>query len=179
MSRIGNKVIEVPSGVTVSLDGAQVEVKGPKGTLSGTVPSPITAELSDNELKLVRPDEKKETRALHGLARALVANMVGGVTDGFSRELEIVGVGYRADVKGKTLNLTLGFSHPVEMPIPDGLSVSVEENTKLKVEGADKGMVGQFSAEIRKLRPPEPYTGKGVRYSDERVRRKVGKAGVG
>ena len=179
MSRIGNSAIQLPDGVTVSIDGPQVQVKGPKGNLEGRVPEPITAELSEGVLKLLRPNEKKETRALHGLARALLANMVGGVSEGFTRQLEIHGVGYRADVKGKTLNLALGFSHPVEMPIPEGLSVEVEENTKLKVQGADKQLVGQFAAEIRKLRPPEPYKGKGVRYSDERVRRKVGKAGVG
>ncbi len=177
MSRIGKRPVTVPSGVTVSQKDGRVEVKGPKGTLSESLPTTIGVEVGDGEVSLVRPDEKKDTRALHGLARALLANMVTGVTEGFARELEIQGVGYRADVAGKALKLALGFSHPVEMPIPEGLKVSVADN-RIKVEGANKQAVGQFAAEIRKVRPPEPYKGKGVRYVDEQVRRKVGKAGA-
>jgi large subunit ribosomal protein L6 len=127
---------------------------------------------------MLRPDEKKESRALHGLARALVGNMVTGVTEGFHKQLEIEGVGYRGDIKGRVLNLTLGFSHPVEVPVPEGLSVSMDGNTKIRVEGIDKHLVGQFAADIRAIRPPEPYKGKGIRYAGERVRRKVGKAGA-
>jgi large subunit ribosomal protein L6 len=179
MSRIGNRAIPLPSGVEVSQKEGAVHVKGPKGALSQALPSEIGVEVESEHVKLTRPDERKETRALHGLARALLANMVTGVTEGFTKELEIEGVGYRGEAKGKSLNLLLGFSHPVEMPVPEGLNVSVDGNTKIKVEGIDKQLVGQFAAEIRRLRPPEPYKGKGIRYADERVRRKVGKAGAG
>ncbi|MCP5056851.1 MAG: 50S ribosomal protein L6 [bacterium] len=179
MSRIGNRPIQLASGVSVSQKGVQVEVKGPKGTLSNRLPAEIQISVDDGNVTLTRPDESKKTRALHGLARALLANMVTGVTNGFSKELSIIGVGYRAEAAGKTLKLLLGFSHPVEMPVPEGLKVAVEENTKIKIEGADKGQVGQFASEVRALRPPEPYKGKGVRYVDEQVRRKVGKAAVG
>jgi large subunit ribosomal protein L6 len=178
MSRIGNRAIPLPSGVEVVRKGDEVHVKGPKGGLSQSLPRAIGVEVDDGKVQLTRPDEKKETRALHGLARALLANMVTGVTDGFVKELEIEGVGYRGEARGKTLNLLLGFSHPVEMPVPEGLSVSVDGNTKIKVEGIDKQLVGQFAAEIRRLRPPEPYKGKGIRYAGERIRRKVGKAGA-
>ncbi|MCP5068814.1 MAG: 50S ribosomal protein L6 [bacterium] len=179
MSRIGNRPIALASGVSVSQKGDLVEVKGPKGTLSDRLPAEIQVDVSDGKVSLMRPDESKKVRALHGLARALLANMVVGVTEGFSKELSIIGVGYRAEAAGKTLKLLLGFSHPVEVPVPEGLKVSVEENTKIKIEGADKGQVGQFASEVRALRPPEPYKGKGVRYADEQVRRKVGKAAVG
>jgi len=178
MSRIGRLPIPVPSGVTVKQTDGVVEVKGPKGTLSQKLPDVIALEIGDGQLKLVRPDDKKESRALHGLARALTANLVTGVTDGFKKELEIQGVGYRASVSGSKLSLLLGFSHPVEMPIPKGLSVNVENGTELVVEGIDKQAVGQFAADIRSKRPPEPYKGKGVRYRDEYVRRKVGKTGA-
>ncbi|MBW2241562.1 MAG: 50S ribosomal protein L6 [Deltaproteobacteria bacterium] len=179
MSRIGNRPIQLASGVSVSLKGEQVEVKGPKGTLSNRLPSAIQVSVGDGSVSLTRPDGNKKTRALHGLARALLANMVTGVTDGFTKELTIIGVGYRAEAAGKSLKLLLGFSHPVELAVPEGLKVSVTENTKIKIEGADKGRVGQFASEVRALRPPEPYKGKGVRYVDEQVRRKVGKAAVG
>jgi large subunit ribosomal protein L6 len=176
MSRIGKRPVTVPSGVTVTARDGHVEVKGPKGTLAEAVPTRIAVAVGDGAVTLTRPDEKRDTRALHGLVRALVANMVRGVTEGFTRELEIQGVGYRAEVAGKNLKLSLGFSHPVEMPIPEGLGVAVQEN-RIRIEGADKKAVGQFAALVRKLRPPEPYKGKGVRYADEQVRRKVGKAG--
>jgi len=176
MSRVGKQPISIPGGVEVKFDAGEVRVKGPKGQLAQRIPSEIALEQSDGELRLLRPDDRKPTRALHGLARALVANMVRGVTQGFVRDLAIVGVGYRAEVAGKTLKLSVGFSNPVEMPIPEGIQVSVEKNTELKVEGIDKQVVGHFAAEVRKVRPPEPYKGKGIRYADEHIRRKVGKA---
>lgn len=178
MSRIGKQVIEIPDGVTVNVANGEIQVKGPKGTLSGAVPEGIIAKLEDGNLAFERPDDSKPSRSRHGLARALANNMVVGVSEGFRRGLEIEGVGYRAEVKGKVLNLLLGFSHPVEMPVPEGLKVTVDGNTKLSIEGADKQVVGQFAADVRALRPPEPYKGKGVRYDDEHVRRKVGKAGA-
>jgi large subunit ribosomal protein L6 len=178
MSRIGRAPIAIPSGVTIKFNDGEMEVKGPKGVLSESLPGMIGVEVDADEIRFTRPDDRSEYRALHGLARALTANMVKGVTDGFAKELEIQGVGYRAEMKGKDLNLLLGFSHPVLMPVPKGLSVRVEANTKIKVEGASKQMVGQFAANIRSLRPPEPYKGKGVRYLDEHVRRKVGKTGA-
>jgi len=163
--------------VKVETEGSQVQVTGPKGTLAERIPGAISLETADGEVRLVRADEKKETRAAHGLARALVSNMITGVTDGFVREMEIQGVGYRAEAGGKTLKLTLGFSHPVEMSVPEGIKVSVKDN-RIRIEGASKQQVGQFAAEIRRLRPPEPYKGKGIRYVNEQVRRKVGKAGT-
>jgi large subunit ribosomal protein L6 len=178
MSRIGNAPVSLPKGVSVKVTDGVVVVKGPKGELSQALPQTISMEVDDAELRLIRPDEKKDSRALHGLARALVNNMVVGVTTGFSKGLEIQGVGYRAEVKGKKLNLSLGFSHPVEVDVPEGLSVSAQGNTNLTIEGIDKRLVGQFAADIRSLRPPEPYKGKGVRYAGEHVRRKVGKAGA-
>jgi len=177
MSRIGKRPVAIPSGVTVSAAGGEVRVKGPKGTLAQRLPARVRLEVAEGEVQLLRLDEAKQTRALHGLARALVANMVTGVTEGFARELEIHGVGYRAEVAGKKLRLSLGFSHPVEMTVPEGLAVSVREN-RIRIEGPDKAAVGQFAADVRRLRPPEPYKGKGLRYTDERVRRKVGKAGA-
>ena len=167
----------IPSGVTVGHAEGSVSVKGPKGALSVQIPQGISVEIESEQVRLCRGDEKKKTRALHGLARALVANMVTGVTEGFVKELEIHGVGYRADVSGKTLKLALGFSHPVEVPIPKGLSVSLQDG-RVRVEGIDRQLVGQFAANVRSLRPPEPYKGKGIRYPGERVRRKVGKAGT-
>ncbi len=178
MSRIGKQVVPLPDGVSVQLGEGEVHVKGPKGSLSQHVPTRITIQVEDGKVTFVRPDEKKDTRALHGLVRALVANMVNGVTTPFAKELEIQGVGYRADVEGKTLKLALGFSHPVEVPIPEGLKVSVDRNVIVRIEGIDRGQVGQFAADIREIRPPEPYKGKGIRYVDEHVRRKVGKAGA-
>lgn len=176
MSRIGKQPVPLPSGVEVKLDAGEVKVKGPKGQLAQRIPEAIRMEVADGELRFTRPDDRKPSRALHGLARALVANMVTGVTQGFARDLTIVGVGYRAEVSGKTLKLSVGYSNPVDMPIPEGLKVSVDKNTELKIEGIDKQAVGQFAAEVRRVRPPEPYKGKGIRYADEHVRRKVGKA---
>ncbi|MCS5637005.1 MAG: 50S ribosomal protein L6 [Myxococcota bacterium] len=178
MSRIGNKPIAVPAGVDVTVGDDEIRVKGPKGSLVGPLPSTIKANVEEDKLVLLRPDDKKESRAMHGLARALANNMVKGVTEGFSKSLAIEGVGYRAEVKGKKLVLTLGFSHPVEMEIPEGLSVVMNGNTSLKIDGVDKQAVGQFAADVRKLRPPEPYKGKGIRYEGEYIRRKVGKTGA-
>ncbi len=178
MSRIGKLPIAIPDGVTVKTSGNEIEVKGPKGTLTTKMPEIISVEIIEDLVRFVRPDDKRESRSLHGLARALAANMVTGVTAGFAKALEIQGVGYRADVKGRTLNLSLGFSHPVAVPVPEGLTVTTETNTSIKIEGIDKQLVGQFAADVRAIRPPEPYKGKGIRYSGERVRRKVGKAGV-
>jgi large subunit ribosomal protein L6 len=178
MSRIGRRPVSIPSGVTVSQQSGQLSVKGPKGTLAQPVPAGIQVEVADGHVKFARPDDDPKTRARHGLARAAVANMIEGVTKGFLRELEIQGVGYRAEVKGKKLVMALGFSHPVEIAIPEGLAVSVQEN-RIKIEGSDRGRVGQFASNVREVRPPEPYKGKGIRYVGERVRRKVGKAAVG
>jgi len=178
MSRVGKRPIPVPDGVTVEKVGQDVRVKGPNGTLSERMPSRIEVRIEGGEVRFERPDDRKESRALHGLARALVANMVQGVKDVFHKELEIQGVGYRADVEGKKVKLLLGFSHPVEVPIPDGIKVSVDRNVALKIEGANKQQVGQFAADLRSIRPPEPYKGKGIRYANEHVRRKVGKAGA-
>jgi len=177
VSRVGRAPVVVPSGVNVGHAEGEVEVKGPKGTLSVRIPDGITIEIETEQIRLCRHDEKKKTRALHGLARALVANMVTGVTEGFVKELEIHGVGYRAEVSGKTLKLAVGFSHPVVVAIPEGLSVSLQEG-KVRIEGIDRQLVGQFAANVRSLRPPEPYKGKGIRYAGERIRRKVGKAGT-
>ena len=177
MSRVGRSPVAIPSGVSVGHAEGAVDVKGPKGALSVRIPDGITVEIESEQVCLHRRDEKKKTRALHGLARALVANMVTGVTEGFAKELEIQGVGYRADVSGNTLKLAVGFSHPVDVAIPEGLSVSLQDG-KIRVEGIDRQLVGEFAANVRSLRPPEPYKGKGIRYVGERVRRKVGKAGT-
>ena len=179
MSRVGKMPIVIPSGVTVEQVEGGVRVKGPKGTLSEQLPEQIRLQIGDGRVVLERPDEKKQNRAMHGLARALVANMVKGVVEPFVKDLEIQGVGYRADVSGNKLNLQLGFSHPIEIPIPKGLSVSVDRNVIVKVEGISRQQVGQFAADLRSIRPPEPYKGKGIRYVGEHVRRKVGKAAAG
>ena len=179
MSRIGNKPISIPDGVSLETIEGGVRVKGPKGTLTEKLPAVIDMQISDGQVRFARPDDSVENRSLHGLARALVANMVRGVVTPFAVELEIQGVGYRAEVAGKKLTLLLGFSHPVEMQVPEGLSVSVDRNVIVRVEGIDRRQVGQFAADVRKLRPPEPYKGKGVRYVGEQVRRKVGKAATG
>ena len=176
MSRIGKMPIPIPDGVTVEKIEGGVRVKGPKGTLSERLPAVIDMEIADGRVVFQRPDEQKGNRALHGLARALVANMVHGVVEPWVKELEIQGVGYRAEISGKKLNLQLGFSHPVAMPVPDGLNVSVDRNVIVRVEGINRQQVGQFSADLRSIRPPEPYKGKGIRYVGEYVRRKVGKA---
>jgi large subunit ribosomal protein L6 len=178
MSRIGKRPIEIPSGVTVTIGDGHIDVKGPKGQLSGPLPPPIQAEVADGRVVFTRPDDSKQSRSLHGLVRALTSNLVEGVTNGFKKALEIEGVGYRADVSGNKITLNLGFSHPVVMEVPSGLSVSMESNTRMTVEGIDKAAVGQFAADIRELRPPEPYKGKGIRYQGEHIRRKVGKTGA-
>ncbi|MDG2050124.1 MAG: 50S ribosomal protein L6 [Myxococcota bacterium] len=178
MSRVGRMSISIPDGVQVSLGEGEIGVKGPKGELTGPLPNGIKGSIEDGVLAFSREADSKELRSLHGLTRALANNMVLGVTEGFRKGLEIEGVGYRAEVKGKNLVLTLGFSHLVEMPIPEGLSVKVENTTSVKVEGMNKEAVGQYAADIRRLRPPEPYKGKGIRYTGEHIRRKVGKTGA-
>jgi large subunit ribosomal protein L6 len=179
MSRIGRLPIPVPSGVDVAIDESTVTVKGPKGTLSHTVASPIVVEKAeDGVLSVNRPDDERNSRSLHGLTRTLINNMVVGVTDGYEKKLEIVGVGYRVLPKGPTqLEFQLGYSHPIIFDAPEGITFTVEGPTKLGVVGIDKQLVGEVAAKIRKLRKPEPYKGKGVRYSGEHIRRKVGKAG--
>jgi large subunit ribosomal protein L6 len=179
MSRIGKLPVPVPSGVDVAIDGPLVTVKGPKGTLSHTVAAPITVEKGDEGvLDVKRPDDERISKSLHGLTRTLVNNMVVGVTEGFEKRLEIVGVGYRVLSKGPTqLEFQLGYSHPIIFDAPDGITFAVESQTRLGVQGIDKQLVGEVAANIRKLRKPEPYKGKGVRYAGEHVRRKVGKAG--
>jgi large subunit ribosomal protein L6 len=179
MSRIGKYPVPVPAGVDVTIDGRTVTVKGPKGTLSHTVAAPIeVTRAEDGAVEVKRPDDERESRSLHGLSRTLVANMVAGVTAGFAKKLEIVGVGYRVLSKGPaTLEFQLGYSHPITFNAPEGVTFTVEGPTKLTVEGIDKQQVGEVAANIRKLRKPEPYKGKGVRYAGEQVRRKVGKAG--
>jgi large subunit ribosomal protein L6 len=179
MSRIGRLPVPVPSGVEVTLDGQQISVTGPKGTLQHRVAEPIRIVRADNgELELSRPDDERVSKSLHGLTRTLVANMVTGVTTGYEKRLEIVGVGYRVVAKSPTeLEFALGFSHPVKVKAPDGITFNVEAPTRFSVLGIDKQQVGEVAANIRKLRKPEPYKGKGVRYAGERVRRKVGKAG--
>lgn len=178
MSRIGKSPIPVPSGVDVTIDAATVTVKGPKGTLVRTVPEIITLRRDDSTLVVERPDDERESRALHGLTRSLVNNMVLGVTDGFAKELEIVGVGYRAEAQSPTkLRLALGFSHPVIVDAPEGVTFEAPSATRVIVRGIDKETVGQVAANIRSIRKPEPYKGKGVRYLGEKVRRKAGKTG--
>lgn len=179
MSRIGNKPIAIPSGVEVKLDGNTVTVKGPKGELTRTVDPILSVKKENDEIIVSRPDDSKESRSLHGLNRSLVNNMVVGVTEGFKKELEVNGVGYRAAMKGKDLDLTIGFSHPVVMTPPEGITVEVPDANKIIVSGADKEKVGQFTAEIREKRLPEPYKGKGIKYVGEHIRRKEGKAGKG
>ena len=177
MSRIGRTPIEVPAGVDITVAGSNVSVKGPRGTLSRDVPEPITLRQEDGVLLVERPDDERGNRALHGLVRSLVANMVTGVTTGFTKELEIVGVGYRATAAGPAkVDLALGFSHPVSVDAPDGITFEVPVPTRIVVSGIDKEAVGQVAADIRKIRKPEPYKGKGVRYAGERVLRKAGKA---
>ncbi|MGD0554778.1 MAG: 50S ribosomal protein L6 [Streptosporangiaceae bacterium] len=177
MSRIGRLPIAVPGGVDVAIDGQAVQVKGPKGSLSLTVAEPIKVEREDDVLHVSRPDDAGPNKALHGLSRTLIANMVTGVTAGYSKTLEIVGVGYRVQAKGKNLEFSLGFSHPVVVEPPEGITFRVEVPTRFVVEGIDKQLVGETAARIRKLRKPDPYKAKGVRYQGEYIRRKVGKAG--
>ena len=177
MSRIGKLPITIPSGVDVAVEGQHVRVTGPKGELAHTVVEPITVNRDDGLLQVRRPDDERQSRALHGLSRTLLANMVIGVTDGYSKTLEIVGTGYRVQARGSDLEFALGFSHPVVIPAPEGITFNVEAPTRFTVSGVDKQQVGEVSANIRKLRKPDPYKGKGVRYQGEVIKRKAGKAG--
>jgi len=170
--------IDIPAGVTATLDGQVITVKGPKGELTRTLHPDMKVTVQDNVITVERPNDEKENRALHGLTRALIANMVKGVTEGFKKELEIVGVGYRAQMKGKKLALTLGFSHPLELDAPEGITIECPSATQIVVSGINNEHVGEFAAKIRGYRLPEPYKGKGIRYAGEHVRRKAGKAGT-
>jgi large subunit ribosomal protein L6 len=178
MSRVGKAPIQIPSGVDVTVRGQAVSVKGPKGSLDRTFSDRVRISVEDGVATVGRFDDQRESRALHGLSRALLANMVVGVKDGFRKELSIVGIGYRANLQGSTLELQVGFSHPVKIEAPKGISFEVPNPTHVVVSGIDKELVGQVAADVRKVRPPEPYKGKGIRYADEYVRRKAGKAGV-
>mgnify|MGYP000907845228 FL=1 len=177
MSRIGKQPVQVPSGVEVTIDGRQVTVKGPKGTLEHTVAEPIAVSFDDGLISVTRPDDERKSRSLHGLTRTLIDNMVVGVTQGYSKAMEIVGTGYRVVAKGSNLEFSLGYSHTIVVSAPEGITFAVESPTKFSVNGINKQQVGEVAANIRKLRKPEPYKGKGVRYADENVRRKAGKAG--
>ena len=177
MSRIGRLPIDIPSGVEVKIDGRAVAVKGPKGELSLVVKSPIEAKLEDGQVIVTRPDDERTSRSLHGLTRTLIANQIVGVTEGYSKGLEVVGTGYRVAAKGESLEFALGYSHSITVDPPQGISFTVEGNNKVTVSGIDKQAVGEVAANIRKLRKPEPYKGKGVRYAGEVVRRKAGKSG--
>jgi large subunit ribosomal protein L6 len=177
MSRIGRLPIEIPSGVDITIDGQHVAVKGPKGELALTVKEPIEASKVENQVIVTRPDDERSSRSLHGLSRTLINNLIIGVTEGYKKELEIVGTGYRIASQGQGVEFQLGYSHPITVQPPAGITFTVEGNTKLVVSGIDKQAVGEVAANIRKLRKPEPYKGKGVRYAGENVRRKAGKAG--
>jgi large subunit ribosomal protein L6 len=180
MSRIGRKPVNIPQGVKVNIDGAVVRAEGPKGKLMQPVPAGLSAKLENNQLVISRSGEDRKVRALHGLARALVANMVTGVNDGFERKLEIVGIGYRAQLQGRAIQLALGYSHPVIFPLPEGVTAEIDRQVSITLRGADKAVLGQTAAKLRALREPDPYKGKGIRYANEVVRRKVGKkAGAG
>ncbi|QMS85193.1 50S ribosomal protein L6 [Candidatus Xianfuyuplasma coldseepsis] len=175
MSRIGKKPITLPQGVEVTIDNHTVTVKGPKGTLEGTFNNELAISVDNNELLVERPNDSKFMRSIHGTTRALINNMITGVSDGFKKQLKMIGVGYRAQLQGNKLVILAGYSNPVEMDIPEGITVDVPKNTDIIVSGIDKQLVGEFSANVRKVRPPEPYLGKGIRYVDEYVRRKEGK----
>lgn len=177
MSRIGRLPIDIPSGVDITIDGQHVAVKGPKGELALTVKEPIEASKVENQVIVTRPDDERSSRSLHGLSRTLINNLIIGVTEGYKKELEIVGTGYRIAAQGQGVEFQLGYSHPITVQPPEGITFTVEGNTKLVVSGIDKQAVGEVAANIRKLRKPEPYKGKGVRYAGENVRRKAGKAG--
>ena len=179
MSRIGKKPITIPAGVDVKIDGTQVTVKGPKGELSNSFNEAMAITIENNEIIVTRPSDVKEHRSLHGLTRTLIANMVEGVTNGYKKQLEVNGVGYRAQKQGKDLVLNLGYSHQVIMPEIDGITIEVPNNNSIIISGPDKQKVGQFAAEVREKRPPEPYKGKGIKYVDEHIRRKEGKAAKG
>lgn len=176
MSRIGNTPIIIPAGVTIEIDGANIVVNGPKGTLSLQLPPEIKVELQNNLISIKRKDDQKKVKALHGLTRSLIANMISGVTDGWSKNLELQGVGFRAQTDGKKLTLNIGFSHPVEIVAPEGIKFEVYDNTNILVSGIDKQLVGQVAANIRKIKIPDVYKGKGIRYEGEYIRKKVGKA---
>lgn len=175
MSRIGRKPIPLPEGVKVVVEGQEVRVEGPKGKLSQSVPSVLTVEVKDGQLQVGRTSDQRSAKALHGLARSLLANIVQGVSQGFERKLEIVGIGYRAQLQGKSLQLALGYSHPVLFPLPEGIQAEVDRQVLITLRGADKGLLGQTAARLRSLRKPDPYKGKGVKYVEEVIRRKVGK----
>jgi large subunit ribosomal protein L6 len=175
MSRIGKQPIRIPQGVKVQVEGLTVRAEGPKGKLAQPVPAGLTPRVADGSIVIERQGEDRRVRALHGLARALVANMVTGVKDGFERRLEIVGIGYRAQMQGKSIQLALGYSHPVLFPLPDGITAEIDKQTAITLRGADKAVLGQTAAKLRALREPDPYKGKGIRYAGEVVRRKVGK----
>jgi large subunit ribosomal protein L6 len=180
MSRIGRQPVSIPQGVKVNLDGAVIRAEGPKGKLSQPVPEGLSAKIENNQLVISRSGDDRKVRALHGLARALVANMVTGVKDGFERKLEIVGIGYRAQLQGRAIQLALGYSHPVIFPLPEGVTAEIDRQVSITLRGADKAVLGQTAAKLRALREPDPYKGKGIRYQNEVVRRKVGKkAGAG
>jgi len=178
VSRIGKKPISLPAGVKVTVDGNTVTVQGSKGTLIQTLPEGITINQEDNQLLVQRADDSKQQRAFHGLTRALIANMVEGVTNGFEKKLELVGVGYRAQMQGKKLVISIGFSHPVEIDAPEGIDFEVPAPTRITIRGIDKQLVGNTAAHIRAIRKPEPYKGKGIKYENEYIRRKAGKAGA-
>jgi large subunit ribosomal protein L6 len=175
MSRIGRKPIVIPEGVKVAIDGQTVRAQGPKGHLAQEVPASLSVALQDNQVVVSRDSDERMVRALHGLMRSLVANMINGVKTEFVRKLDIVGIGYRAQMQGKTIQLALGYSHPVMFPLPDGISAEIERQTAITLRGADKALLGQTAAKLRSLRKPDPYKGKGIKYSDEVIRRKVGK----
>lgn len=175
MSRVGKKPIPIPPGVSVVVDGAVVRAEGPRGRLTQTVPPGLQARVEDGQVVIVRQGDDRRLRALHGLTRALVANMVTGVNEGFEKKLEVVGIGYRAQLQGRTLQLSLGYSHPVLFPLPEGITAEVDRQTVITLRGADKALVGQTAARLRALRKPDPYKGKGIKYVDEVIRRKVGK----
>ncbi|APT84048.1 50S ribosomal protein L6 [Corynebacterium aquilae] len=177
MSRIGKNPVVIPSGVEVKLDGQHVDVKGPKGTLNVDIPAPITVAVEGNEIIVSRPDDARKNRALHGLSRSLINNMVVGVTEGYTIKMEIFGVGYRVQQKGSNLEFSLGYSHPILIEAPEGITFAVDGTTKLSITGIDKQKVGQIAAIIRRLRKDDPYKGKGIRYEGEQIRRKVGKTG--
>ena len=175
MSRIGKKPIPVPPGVKVALEGATVKAEGPKGRLSQSIPSGVSVTMASNVLTVARDSDHRNVRALHGLTRSLLANMVTGVKDGFERKLEIVGIGYRCQIQGKALQLALGYSHPVVFPLPEGIQAEVDRQVSITLRGADKALLGQTAARLRALRKPDPYKGKGIKYAGEQIRRKVGK----
>lgn len=178
MSRIGKKPITIPKGVQVGVQGREIEVKGPKGRLQMTVHGVCDVRVADSTVVVTRDGENRTAKALHGLTRALVANMIRGVTDGFERKLEIVGIGYRAQLSGRTITFSLGYSHPIVFPLPEGITAEVDKQTAITLRGVDKHLIGQTAAQMRALRPPDSYKGKGVRYAGEVVRKKVGKAGA-